>query len=98
MATVRIPLSEQEEAHVALIVEVHRTALAKAEELNAKRWGPITRAHQVPDGVEVRVLARVGDGPAFLVFEAPDIAPGTDAGGSSEESVKSTDANSVIGA
>lgn len=108
MSTTRVPLSEQEEAHVALILACHTDALAEAtrqhdlavsiaEKMKEERFGPIVRAHKIPPKTSVSVLGRLADAPAFLVFEAPDIAP-TVADGISQVSVKSTDAVQASGA
>lgn len=82
MGLARIPLSEQEEAHLALILDLFKSDLARIEQLRteaterqAQRASPLLRAKGIPDGVTINVLGRQGDAPAFITYDAPDIEP-----------------------
>lgn len=105
MATVKVPLTEQEEAHLALILEIHSAATRELQErqqqanqVKAQRVGPITRAHGIPESTVVNVIARDNGAPAFLVYEVPDIVPADTASVSPQASEKSTDALASTGA
>lgn len=80
MTTHRVPLSDQEEAHLALVLELYTMELkrldemrAEAEKRRSERLGPLTRGKGIPEGTRIDVHARKEDQPAFLVYDTPDI-------------------------
>lgn len=82
MGLVRIPLSEQEEAHLALILDLHKADVAQIDRLRQEadqrqttRIGPLTRAKNIPEATFVSVEGRTADTPCFLTYATPDIAP-----------------------
>lgn len=109
MSETRVPLSEQEEAHVALIIECHAAAVAEAkrqyelavqiaDRLREERFRPLRTVHMIPEGIDVKVMGRLADAPAFLVFESPDIAPEPPRPDAESRTEKSTDAVQASGA
>lgn len=109
MPTTRVPLSEQEEAHVALILACHSDALTEAtrqhdlavtiaDKMKEERFAPVVRAHKIPPQTTVSVMGRLADAPAFLVFESPDIAPEPPRPDAESRTEKSTDAVQASGA
>lgn len=72
---VSIPLSEQEEAHVALIMQLHDAQVQQAMRVQQERLGPLYRSHNIPPGTNVDITAQVNGLPAMLSFEGPDMVP-----------------------
>ena len=80
MAQVRLPLDEQQEAHLALILQIHATdvqqlemAARAAEQRRVDRIGPLLRTMNIPAGTTFDVVPQQNGAPAFIVYEAPDI-------------------------
>lgn len=97
---VTVPLSAQQEAHVALILEVYASARADIERLaqqalnlRNQRLDPLRTELGVPNGVTFSVQARVNGDPAYLMYESllsPRDPPAPDA---LSRSVESTSAD-----
>lgn len=80
MSIVRIPLDEQQEAHLALILDLSKVELGhvlklkqEAEERQSQRLAPLTKSLGIPDGSAVSVEGRKDDAPCFLVYEQRDV-------------------------
>lgn len=100
MGLARVPLDEQQEAHLALILDLHKAEIAQVNQLRveadnrqAHRLGPLTKSLGIPTGVNVNVEVRAGDQPCFLTYDAPDVErtltlepPRTDSGSRTEKS------------
>jgi hypothetical protein len=105
MSIIRIPLDEQQEAHLALILDLSKVELGhvlklkqEAEQRQADRLAPLTKSLGIPDGAQVNV-ERGEHGPCFLVYEQKEVerslklSPPEEApvaDSLSQESVKST--------
>lgn len=84
---VKVPLSAQQEAHVALILEVYASATAdidrlaqQALTLRNQRLDPLRTELGVPNGVTFSVQVRVNGDPAYVTYEGPDDLPNEEAG------------------
>ena len=67
---VKAPLSDVEEAFVAMILEEHQALVRQADARRDQRIAPLLRAKDIPESKPVRIEARTADGPAQLVYDA----------------------------
>lgn len=76
MGQVRIPLDEQQEAHLGLILDLYKQDMAQIDGLKQQaesrkdgRLSTIAKALKVPDGVVLSAQKAGTDQPCFLVYE-----------------------------
>lgn len=80
MGHVRIPLDAQQNAHVTLILDLHRQDMAQVDGLKQQadtrrdgRLSVITTALNVPDGTAVSIERSGPDQPCFVIYDQPDV-------------------------
>lgn len=96
---VSVPLSAQQEAHVALILEVHAAAQAdldrraqQAINVRSQRLAPVLTELGIPSGADISVIARHDSLPAYLAYEGT-MTPSPVADSIGQASEKSTSAD-----